>query len=74
LTTEQKRIRVDLTCDLLQVLAGQVTHQWPDIVTLSESWVYLYTEHEMMWASPGETVPNKERQMIQSPKLILNVI
>jgi hypothetical protein len=73
LTAEQKEIRVNIADELLRVLVGQVTHQWHDIMTLDESWVYLYTEHEM-WASPGETVPDRDRQTIQSPKLVLTVV
>jgi hypothetical protein len=43
-------------------------------VTFDESWIYLYTEYEMTWVSPGETVPDRERQTIQSPKLMLTVV
>jgi hypothetical protein len=74
LTTEQKRIQMDMVGELLPVMAGQVTHQWPNIVTLDESWVYLSPEHEMMWASLRETVPDRERQAIQSLKLMLTVV
>jgi hypothetical protein len=28
----------------------------------------------MMWVSPGETVPDRERQMVQSPTLMLTVM
>jgi translation initiation factor RLI1 len=45
--------------ELLRVMVGQVTHQWHDIVILDESWVYLYIEHEMMWVSLGEAVPDR---------------
>jgi hypothetical protein len=74
LPAEQKRTRVDMAGELLRVLSGQVTHQCHDIVTLDESWVYVYTEHEMMWVSPGETVPDKEGQSIQAPELMLTVL
>jgi hypothetical protein len=74
LTAEQKRIRVDMASDLLRVVSGQMTHQWHVIMSLNESWVYLYSEHEMMWVSPRETVPNRERQTIQSPKPMLTVV
>jgi hypothetical protein len=73
LTAEQKRIQVHMAGQLLQVLVGQVTRQWHNIVTLDEPEVDLGTEHEMMWVSPGETVPDRERQKTQSPKLMLTV-
>jgi hypothetical protein len=74
LTTEQKRIWVDMDSELLQVLAGQMTRHWHEILTLDQSWIYPYTEHEMMWVSPGETVPDRERQTIQSPELMLTIV
>jgi hypothetical protein len=30
----------------LQVLSVQSTRQWHDIVTLDESWIYLFSEHQ----------------------------
>jgi hypothetical protein len=74
LIAEKKRIRVDMVGELLRVLASQVTHQWHNIVALDESWVYLYTEHELIWVSPGETVPNRERQAIQSPRPMFTLV
>jgi hypothetical protein len=46
LTTEQKQIRVQMAIELLQVLLVQSTRQWHDIVTLDESWIYLFSEHQ----------------------------
>jgi hypothetical protein len=37
LTAEQKKIRVQMAIELLQVLSVQSTRQWHDIVTLDES-------------------------------------
>jgi hypothetical protein len=74
LAAEDKRIWVDMAGELLRVLAGQVTHQWHGVVSLGKSWVYLSAEQEMTWVSPGETVPDKERQMTWSPKLMLTVV
>jgi hypothetical protein len=48
-----------------------MAHQWHDIVTLDESWIYLYCEHDLMWMAPGEIVPDRERQIVQSPQLML---
>jgi hypothetical protein len=46
LTAEQKQIRVQMAIELLQVLSVQNTRQWRDIVTLDESWIYLFSEHQ----------------------------
>jgi hypothetical protein len=48
-----------------------MARQWHDIVTLDESWIYLYCEHELVWMAPGEIVPDSERQTVQSPRLML---
>jgi hypothetical protein len=46
LTAEQKQIPIQMAIELLQVLSVQSTRQWHDIVTLDESWVYLFSEHQ----------------------------
>jgi hypothetical protein len=56
--------------ELLRVLAGQVTHQWHDIVAFEESLVYQYTEHEVMWISPGAIVSDRERQTIHAHRRV----
>jgi hypothetical protein len=52
LTVEQKQIRVQMAIGLLQVLSVQNTRHWYDIVTLDESWIYLFSEHDLMWTAP----------------------
>jgi hypothetical protein len=74
LTEEQKQIRVQMATELLRVLSAQSTRQWHDIVTLDESWIYLFSEHDLMWTAPGEIVADRERHTIQSPKLMLTVV
>jgi hypothetical protein len=64
LTAEQKQIRVQTAVELLQVLSVQSTHQWHDIVTLDESWIYLFSEHDLMWTAPGQIVVNRERHTV----------
>jgi hypothetical protein len=46
LMAEQKQIRVLIAIKLLQVLSVQSTGQWHDIVTLDQSWIYLFIEHQ----------------------------
>jgi hypothetical protein len=73
LTAEQKQIRVQMAIEPLQVLSVQSARQWHDIVTLDESWVYLFSEHDLMWTGPGEIVVDMERHTVQSPKFMLTV-
>jgi hypothetical protein len=54
LTAEQEHIRVLMAIELLQVLSVQSTRQWHDIVTLDESWIYLFSEHDLMLTAPGK--------------------
>jgi hypothetical protein len=74
LTAEQKQIRVQMAIELLQVLSVKSTRQWHDIVTLDESWIYLFNEHGLMWTAPGEIVVDRERHTVQSPQFILSVV
>jgi hypothetical protein len=74
LTAEQKQIRVQMAIELLQVLSVQSTRQWHDIVTLDESWIYLFSEYDLMWIAPGEIVVDRERHTVQSPKFMLTVV
>jgi histone-lysine N-methyltransferase SETMAR len=60
--------------ELLGVLSIQMVRQWRDIVTLDESWIYLYCEHDLMWMAPEEIVPDRERQAVQSPKLMPTIV
>jgi hypothetical protein len=48
--------------------------QWHDIVPLDELWIYLFSEHDLMWTAPGEMVVDMERHIVQSPKLMLTVV
>jgi hypothetical protein len=74
LAGEQKQIRVQMAIELLQVLLLQSTREWHDIVTLDESWIYLSSEHDLMWTAPGEIVVNREWHTVQSPKFMLTVV
>jgi hypothetical protein len=74
LTAEQKQIRVQMEIELLQILSVQSKRQWHDIVTLDESWTYLFSEHDLMWTAPGGIVAYRERHTVQSPKFMLTVV
>jgi hypothetical protein len=52
LTAEQEQIRIQMAIELLQILSVQSTRQRHDIITLDESWVYLFSEHDLMWTAP----------------------
>jgi hypothetical protein len=56
LTAEQKQIRIQMALELLGVLSVQSTCQWHEIVTLDKSWIYLFSEHDLMLTAPGAIV------------------
>jgi hypothetical protein len=58
----------------LQIFSVQSTRHWHDIVTLDGSWIYLFSEHDLMWAAPGEIIVDRERHTVQSPKFMLTVM
>jgi hypothetical protein len=41
---------------------------------LDESWIYLFSEHDLIWTAAGEIVIHKERHIVQSPKFMLTVV
>jgi hypothetical protein len=73
LTDDQKTIMVNLSRELLQVFQTQQANWWHDIVSLDESWRYFSMDHERIWLTPGEPIPDREWHMIQSPKLMITI-
>jgi hypothetical protein len=61
LTAEQKQIRIQMAIELLQVLSVQSPRQRRNIVTLDESCIYLFSEHDLIWTVPGEIAVDRER-------------
>jgi hypothetical protein len=52
----------------------QSTRQGQDIVTLDESWIYLFSEHDPIWTAPGEIVIDRKRHTVQSAKFMPTVV
>jgi hypothetical protein len=61
---EQKKILVKMAIELLQVISVQRTRQRHDMVTLDKSWIYLFSEHDLMCTAPGEIVVDRERRTV----------
>jgi hypothetical protein len=74
LTAEHKQIPVQMAIELLHVPSAQSARQWHDIVTLDESWIYFFSEHDLMLTAPGEIVVDRGQQTIQSPMFMLTVV
>jgi hypothetical protein len=43
-------------------------------VTLDESWFYLHTDHELIWAQPDAEVPERELRTVKSQKAMLTLV
>jgi histone-lysine N-methyltransferase SETMAR len=56
------------------MLERQERRSWHDIVTLDESWFYLHTDHELIWAQPDPKIPERERHTLQSQKVMLTIV
>jgi histone-lysine N-methyltransferase SETMAR len=56
------------------MLERQGRQSWHDIVTLDESWFYLHTYHELIWAQPDAEIPERERHTVQSQKVMLIIV
>jgi hypothetical protein len=54
------------------MLELQERRSWHDIVMLGESWFYLDTDHEPIWAQPDAEIREKERHTVQ--KVILTIV
>jgi hypothetical protein len=63
-----------MVIELLRAVSVQITRQWHGIVTLDESWIYLISDHDLMWTAPGEIVVDRERHTVQSPKFMLTAV
>jgi hypothetical protein len=69
----QKTMRVNLSRELLRVLPRQQTRGWHIILTLDESWFYLSPDDEQIWLTPEQLVPDRERHLTHSLRLMLTV-
>jgi hypothetical protein len=66
-------MRVTLSTELLRLLEQQKRRAWHDMITLDESWFYFRTDHELIWLAPGETIPERGRHTIQSPRMMVTI-
>jgi hypothetical protein len=65
--------RVEFSKEFLSILDSQKRSAWHGIVTLDEHWLYIRTEHELIWLLPGEDVPEREPRASQSEKMMLTI-
>jgi hypothetical protein len=56
------------------MLERRERRSWHDIVTLDESWFYLHTDHELIWAQSDAEIPERQRHTVQSQKVMLTIV
>jgi hypothetical protein len=54
-TGDQKRSRIEISRELLNMLRTAGHNSWNYFVTGDEGWVYFGTDHETMWLEHGES-------------------
>jgi hypothetical protein len=54
LTEAQPQIRIDRSIELLRCLEFAQANEWQSIMTLDESWFYLWTSHETVRIQAGQ--------------------
>jgi hypothetical protein len=74
LSDAQKDERVNLSWRRLRMLEVQRDRACHDIVTLDESWFYLSTHYKFVCLPGDEKVLERERNTIQSNKLMLKIV
>jgi hypothetical protein len=73
LTDDPRQRRVDLSRELLQLLRSQQRVGLHDMVTEDESWFLQHYKHRQIWCLPGDEVPKRVIQTIDTPKTMLKV-
>lgn len=73
LSLSQKVERVEISKQLLEVIA-QARHQsWAFFLTGDESWFYFITDFETQWLRPDEKPSTRPRTIISTPKRMLTI-
>jgi hypothetical protein len=69
----QKAERVTLSTQLLLELIS-IKHQgWHFVITLDESWFYLFTDHEQIWLRADQEPPERAKDMVQDKKIMVTI-
>jgi transposase len=65
--------RVILSRELLRQFRSIEHHGWRFIVTLDESWFYLFADHEQIWLRVEEQPPETPRHTTQELKITVTI-
>jgi hypothetical protein len=74
LTEAQRQIQIDWSIELLRCLESAQANEWQSIMTLDESWFYLWTIHETVWVQAGQQPPERVKHMIGDRKMMVTIV
>jgi hypothetical protein len=74
LTEAPWQIRIDRSIELLRRLESAQANEWQSIMTLDESWFYLWTSHEKVLVQAGQQPPEKVKHMIGERKMMVTIV
>jgi hypothetical protein len=73
LTDEEKRRRAEISKQLLALLEESRKNPAARVVTLDESWLYLFYEREAIWLQPTQDPPERVKHTIQDEKVMITI-
>jgi hypothetical protein len=71
---EEKRMEVERSNELFQTLISMKHHSRRYLVALHESWFDLSTDDESICVPSEDTASERERKMVNSPMMMLNIV
>jgi histone-lysine N-methyltransferase SETMAR len=74
LTEAQWQIRIDRSIELIRRLESAQTNEPQNLITLSESWFYLWTSHEIVWIQAEQQPPEMVKHMIGDRKTMVTIV
>jgi histone-lysine N-methyltransferase SETMAR len=73
LTASQKHQRVQLSKELLLLLTSVQADPNQYLITLDESWFYLWSERDTIWLQPGSEPPERVKHTVQDEKVMITI-
>lgn len=77
LTLDQKRVRMNISKDLLAQFRRNQSEFWRRLITVDETWVHHYTPETKMqskqWTARGEPAPKKAKTVFSAGKVMATV-
>jgi histone-lysine N-methyltransferase SETMAR len=70
----QRQIRIDRSIELLRRLESAHANEWQSIMTLDESWFYLWTSHETVCIQAGQQPPEMVKHMMGDRKMTMSIV